>query len=339
MVVLGIETSCDETSAAVLKNGNLLSSVVSSQYFHSKYGGVVPELASRAHQKIIVQVVGEAINLAGISKGDINAIAVTYGPGLIGSLLVGVSFAKAMAYALKIPIIGVNHIEGHIFSVFLSNESPEPPFISLVISGGHTMLVLVENLLNFKLLGQTRDDAAGEAFDKVAKLLGLGYPGGPIIDKLSREGDPNFVKFPKPIPSKRTSGYEFSFSGLKTAVLYYLKRINFQNLSEDEKKKFIPNICASFQKAVVDGLVEQTFKAAMDFNIKSISVVGGVAANSELRKRMAEKANELGFKLYIPDLTFCTDNAGMIAYAGYVKLKNGIKSDLEISPIPNLKIG
>jgi N6-L-threonylcarbamoyladenine synthase len=321
MIVLGIETSCDETSAAVLKDGNLLSSVVSSQYFHSKYGGVVPELASRAHQKIIVQVVGEAINLAGINKSDINAIAVTYGPGLIGSLLVGVSFAKAMAYALKVPIIGVNHIEGHIFSVFLSNETPEPPFISLVISGGHTMLVLVENLLNFKLLGQTRDDAAGEAFDKVAKLLGLGYPGGPIIDKLSREGDPNFVKFPKPIPSKRTSGYEFSFSGLKTAVLYYLKRINFQNLSEDEKRKFIPNICASFQKAVVDGLVEQTFKAAMDFNIKSISVVGGVAANSELRKRMIEKANELGFKLYIPDLTFCTDNAGMIAYAGYVKLK------------------
>jgi N6-L-threonylcarbamoyladenine synthase len=338
MIVLGLETSCDETSAAVLKDGNLLSSVVSSQYFHSKYGGVVPELASRAHQKIIVQVVGEAINLAGINKSDINAIAVTYGPGLIGSLLVGVSFAKAMAYALKVPIIGVNHIEGHIFSVFLSNESPEPPFISLVISGGHTMLVLVENLLNFKLLGQTRDDAAGEAFDKVAKLLGLGYPGGPIIDKLSREGDPNFVKFPKPIPSKRTSGYEFSFSGLKTAVLYYLKRINFQNLSEDEKRKFIPNICASFQKAVVDGLVEQTFKAAMDFNIKSISVVGGVAANSELRKRMIEKANELGFKLYIPDLTFCTDNAGMIAYAGYVKLKAGIKSDLEISPIPNLKI-
>lgn len=338
MIVLGIETSCDETSAAVLKDGNLLSSVVSSQYFHSKYGGVVPELASRAHQKIIVQVVGEAINLAGINKSDINAIAVTYGPGLIGSLLVGVSFAKAMAYALRVPIIGVNHIEGHIFSVFLSNETPEPPFISLVISGGHTMLVLVENLLNFKLLGQTRDDAAGEAFDKVAKLLGLGYPGGPIIDKLSREGDPNFVKFPKPIPSKRTSGYEFSFSGLKTAVLYYLKRINFQNLSEDEKRKFIPNICASFQKAVVDGLVEQTFKAAMDFNIKSISVVGGVAANSELRKRMTEKANELGFKLYIPDLTFCTDNAGMIAYAGYVKLKAGIKSDLEISPIPNLKI-
>jgi N6-L-threonylcarbamoyladenine synthase len=338
MIVLGIETSCDETSAAVLKDGNLLSSVVSSQYFHSKYGGVVPELASRAHQKIIVQVVGEAINLAGINKSDINAIAVTYGPGLIGSLLVGVSFAKAMSYALKVPIIGVNHIEGHIFSVFLSNESPEPPFISLVISGGHTMLVLVENLLNFKLLGQTRDDAAGEAFDKVAKLLGLGYPGGPVIDKLSREGDPNFVKFPKPIPSKRTSGYEFSFSGLKTAVLYYLKRINFQNLSEDEKRKFIPNICASFQKAVVDGLVEQTFKAAMDFNIKSISVVGGVAANSELRKRMIEKANELGFKLYIPDLTFCTDNAGMIAYAGYVKLKAGIKSDLEISPIPNLKI-
>ncbi len=338
MIVLGIETSCDETSTAVLKDGNLLSSVVSSQYFHSKYGGVVPELASRAHQKIIAQAVSEALDLAGVNKNELNAIAVTYGPGLIGSLLVGVSFAKAMAYALKIPIIGVNHIEGHIFSVFLSAESPEPPFISLVISGGHTMLVLVENLLSFKLLGQTRDDAAGEAFDKVAKLLGLGYPGGPIIDKLSREGNPDFVKFPKPIPSKKASGYEFSFSGLKTAVLYYLKRINFQNLDEDEKKKLIPNICASFQKAVVDALVEQTLQAAIDLNIKSISVVGGVAANSELRRRMIEKTNELGFKLYIPEITFCTDNAGMIAYAGYVKLKNGIKSDLEISPIPNLKI-
>jgi len=338
MVVLGIETSCDETSAAVLKDGNLLSSVVSSQYFHSKYGGVVPELASRAHQKIIVKVVNEALDLASIKKSEINAIAVTYGPGLIGSLLVGVSFAKAMSYALKIPIVGVNHIEGHIFSTFLSNESPKPPFISLVVSGGHTMLVLVEDLLTLKLLGQTRDDAAGEAFDKVAKLLGLGYPGGPVIDRLSHDGDPNFVKFPKPIPSKKISGYEFSFSGLKTAVLYYLKRINFQNLSENEKKKLIPDICASFQKAVVDALIEQTFQAAVDLNISSISIVGGVAANSELRRKAKEKAEELGFKVYIPELAYCTDNAGMIAYAGYIKLKNGIKSDLEISPVPNLKI-
>jgi N6-L-threonylcarbamoyladenine synthase len=339
MKILGIETSCDETSAAVLDDGQLLSSIVSSQYFHSKYGGVVPELASRAHQRVIVKVVDEALASAGVKKEELEGIAVTYGPGLIGSLLVGVSFAKAMAFALKIPIVGINHLEGHIFSTFLSKEHPDFPFVSLVVSGGHTMLVLVEDFLKFKLLGQTRDDAAGEAFDKVAKLLGLGYPGGPLIDKLAREGDPNFVKFPKPIPSSsKDDEYEFSFSGLKTAVLYYLKKINFQNLDEKEKTQIIRNVCASFQKAVVDALVEQTIKAAKNFNVKNISIAGGVAANSELRKRMKEKAESEGIKLYIPDLSYCTDNAAMIAFVGYIKLKNGIKHDYGLSPVPNLKI-
>jgi len=347
VIVLGIETSCDETSAAVLKDGKLLSSIVSSQYFHSKYGGVVPELASRAHQRVIVKVVDEALTSAGIKKEEIDGIAVTYGPGLIGSLLVGVSFAKAMAYGLKIPIVGVNHIEGHVFSTFLMDEHPDFPFIALVVSGGHTMLILVEDFLKLTLLGQTRDDAAGEAFDKVAKLLGLGYPGGPFIDKLAREGDPNFVKFPKPIPSSKSKSsretdelnkYEFSFSGLKTAVLYYLKKINFQSLGEEEKNKLIRDISASFQRAVVEALVEQTIKAAKDFNVKNITIAGGVAANSELRKTMKEKAENEGLKLYIPDLAYCTDNAAMIAFVGYIKLKSGIKHDFDLAPVPNLKI-
>ncbi len=348
MIILGIETSCDETSAAVLKDGELLSSIVSTQYFHSKYGGVVPELASRAHQKMIVKIVDEALNSAGVKKEELSGIAVTYGPGLIGSLLVGVSFAKAMAFALRIPLIGVNHIEGHIFSTFLSDEKPDFPFISLVVSGGHTMLVLVEDFFKLKLLGQTRDDAVGEAFDKVAKLLGLGYPGGPIIDKLAQEGNPDFVKFPKPIPSSKNkisnddapSGnkYEFSFSGIKTAVLYYLKKINFQNLEESEKVEITKNVCASFQRVVVDALVEQTIQAAKDYNIKNISIAGGVAANSELRKSMMEKAKSEGLKVYIPNFAYCTDNAGMIAFVGYIKLKNNIKSDFGLAPIPNLKI-
>jgi len=340
VIILGIETSCDETSAAVLEDGKLLSSIVSTQYFHSKYGGVVPELASRAHQKVIVKVVDEALMSAGIKKSDISGVAVTYGPGLIGSLLVGVSFAKAIAFALKVPIVGVNHIEGHIFSTFLSDEHPDFPFISLVVSGGHTILVLVEDFLKLKLLGQTRDDAVGEAFDKVAKLLGLGYPGGPIIDKLAREGDPDFVKFPKPIPSStnKASGYEFSFSGIKTAVLYYLKKINFQNLDEDERNKITKNICASFQHVVTDALVEQTIQSAKDLNVKNIAIAGGVAANSELRRKMKEKAESEGFKLYIPELAYCTDNAAMIAFVGYIKLKNNIKDDFGLTPIPNLKI-
>ncbi|MCS7230346.1 MAG: tRNA (adenosine(37)-N6)-threonylcarbamoyltransferase complex transferase subunit TsaD [Candidatus Kryptonium sp.] len=347
MIILGIETSCDETSAAVLKDGKLLSSIVSSQYFHSKYGGVVPELASRAHQKVIVKVVDEALKSASVKKEEIDGIAVTYGPGLIGSLLVGVSFAKAMAFGLGVPIVGVNHIEGHVFSTFLMNEHPNFPFIVLVVSGGHTMLILVEDFLNLKLLGQTRDDAAGEAFDKVAKLLGLGYPGGPLIDKLAREGDPNFVKFPKPIPSSKNKSssefvdenkYEFSFSGLKTAVLYYLKKNNFQELSGEEKNIFIKNVSASFQRSVVEALVEQTIKAAKDLNVKNIAIAGGVAANSELRETMKEKADSEGLKLYIPDLAYCTDNAAMIAFVGYIKLKNGIKHDFDLAPLPNLKI-
>ncbi len=342
MIVFGIETSCDETSAAVLKDGKLLSSVVSTQYFHSKYGGVVPELASRAHQRIIINVVDEALKSAGIKKEDISGIAVTYGPGLIGSLLVGVSFAKAMAFGLRVPLVGVNHIEGHIFSTFLSDEHPDFPFISLVVSGGHTMLVLVEDFFKLKLLGQTRDDAVGEAFDKVAKLLGLGYPGGPIIDKLAREGDPDFVRFPKPIPSKNKNSneniYEFSFSGIKTAVLYYLKKIDFQNLPEEKKSEIVKNVCASFQRVVVDALVEQMMQAVKDFKVKNIAIAGGVAANSELRERMKEVAESEGLKLYIPDLAYCTDNAAMIAFIGYVKLKNGIKNDFDLTPIPNLKI-
>ncbi len=292
ITILGIETSCDETSAAVVVDGVVRSNVIASQLFHEKYGGVVPELASRAHMKLIVPIVNEALEKAGVKKDEIDAIAATYGPGLIGSLLVGLNFAKAFAFGLDIPFIGVNHMEAHLLSNFLSNSKPVPeyPFVCLTVSGGHTQLVYVRKPFDYEMLGQTRDDAAGEAYDKVAKMLGLGFPGGPIIDRLAKAGNPGFVKFPRPYLEE--GSFDFSFSGLKTSVLYWLKDRGFygNGASAPTDDQLLSDISASFQAAVVDVLVEKTIRAAEKFNVRDVCVAGGVSANSELRRRMNDAA-------------------------------------------------
>ncbi|HUI31002.1 MAG TPA: tRNA (adenosine(37)-N6)-threonylcarbamoyltransferase complex transferase subunit TsaD [Candidatus Acidoferrales bacterium] len=347
MNLLSIETSCDECSAAVLVDSALKSVIISSQLVHNEYGGVVPELASRAHIEMIVPVVEEALKKSSISKNEIDAVAVTYGPGLAGSLIVGLSFAKSFAASRGIPVVGVNHIEGHLYSSFLENDKPQFPFLALIVSGGHTMLVHVKEPYSHELLGQTRDDAAGEAYDKVAKLLGLGYPGGPVIDKLAKEGNPEAFKFPRAFIND--DSFEFSFSGLKTSVLYLLR--DSQNASRPEKYKqtrrtvggdgaderFIRDICASFQRAVVDVLVEKAIAAAVKFSVRSITVAGGVAANSELRGTMAERAHSIGAKVFFPRPLYCTDNAAMIGIAAHFKYKKfGIISDFMLKPVPNL---
>jgi len=339
MNVLGIETSCDETAAAVLDDGLVRSNIISSQHVHSKYGGVVPELASRAHMRLIVEIVEEALVQAGTSKYELDGIAVTQGPGLVGALLVGLNFGKAMAYGLKIPFIGVNHMEGHLYSNFLSEEKPSYPFLSLIVSGGHTMLVHVTSLFRHRMLGQTRDDAAGEAFDKVAKMLGLGYPGGPIIDKLAINGDPEVITFPRSYLEEGT--FDFSFSGVKTSVLYYLKRQGILN-SEMNKSSIdgqhLANICAGFQLAVVDVLVGKTMAAAAKTRVKDVTLAGGVSANSLLRNRMREEAEKHQYRLFYPRLEYCMDNAAMIAYVGWMKLREGIKSDFELHAVANLPL-
>ncbi len=333
MNLLAIETSCDECSAAILRDSDLRSVVISSQLVHSEYGGVVPELASRAHMELIVPVIEEALKKSALSKGEIDSVAVTYGPGLAGSLIVGLSFAKAFADSRGIPVVGVNHMEGHLYSTFLEEEKPEFPFVALVVSGGHTMLIHVREPYSHELLGQTRDDAAGEAFDKVAKLLGLGYPGGPIIDKLAREGDPQAFKFPRAFMNG--DSFEFSFSGIKTSVLYLLREIKFDPSNPDQK--LVRDICASFQRAVIDVLVEKTIRAAEKYSVRSISVAGGVAANRELRNLLQESARKLSAKAFFPRPLYCTDNAAMIGIAAYFKYKKfGMVSDLTLKPVPNL---
>jgi N6-L-threonylcarbamoyladenine synthase len=335
MLVLGIETSCDETAAAVVEDGRrMLSNIVASQIdIHSKFGGVVPELASRKHIQNIVPVILQALSCAGITLDEVYGIAVTQGPGLVGSLLVGISAAKALAYTRGLPIVGVNHLEGHIYSNYLEHKDLEPPFISLLVSGGHTELVYVgpgERQMgkiphtheDYEKLGQTMDDAAGEAFDKVAKLLGLGYPGGPIIDKLSKEGDAEAIPFPRPYVWNHS--LNFSFSGLKTAVLNYVLR-------EREKGHKIntADVAASFQAAVVDVLTEKTLRAAEIKKLKVIALGGGVAANSALRKQLTQRCEELGYKLYYPtEAIMCTDNAAMIAAVGCSLLSGGEDYDL-----------
>lgn len=320
MLVLGIETSCDETSAAVVENGKkILSNIIASQTdLHSRFGGVVPELASRRHIQVIVPIINESLSVAGISLKDVDGIAVTQGPGLIGSLLIGISISKAIAYTQSIPVVGVNHIEGHIYSNLLEHEDLSPPFISLVVSGGHTELIYVAKLRKYERLGQTLDDAAGEAFDKVAKLLNLGYPGGPIIDKISRDGDPKAVSFPRPYIWEH--GLNFSFSGLKTSVLNFVMKNNNINPAD---------ICASFQQAVVDVLTEKTIRAAEIKRVNKIAIAGGVAANSALRKQMSQRCEELGLSLYYPSLKLCTDNAAMIAGLGYHLLNELSKEQCE----------
>lgn len=340
MNLLAIETSCDECSAAILVDGSLRSVIISSQLVHNEFGGVVPELASRAHVETIVPVVEDALKRAFVPSHQIDAVAVTYGPGLAGSLVVGLSFAKAFAAARGIPVVGVNHMEGHLYSNFLEEEKPEFPFVALIVSGGHTMLVHVKEPYSHELLGQTRDDAAGEAFDKVAKLLGLGYPGGPVIDKLAKDGDPEAFKFPRAFISE--DSFEFSFSGIKTSVLYLLRELKYKPAEDgangdDTNSNMLRDICASFQRAVVDVLVRKTISAAEKYSVKSIAIAGGVAANHELRSTFQEKAQSIGAKVYFPRPLYCTDNAAMIGMAAYFRYKKfGMISDLTLKPVPSL---
>jgi N6-L-threonylcarbamoyladenine synthase len=339
MNILGIETSCDETSAAILTDEVVRTNVISSQLVHGKYGGVVPELASRAHQRMIIEIVDGALAGAGMGKDKVHGIAATQGPGLVGALLVGLSFAKAMAYALHVPFVAVNHMEGHLYSSFLARDKPSYPFLSLIVSGGHTLLVLVEAPLQHRILGQTLDDAAGEAFDKVAKMLGLGYPGGPVVDTLAHQGNPRAISFPRSRLGGRT--YDFSFSGIKTSVLYYLRHQKLL-VVEGPKPRITPehlaDICASFQEAVVDVLVEKTLLAAEQTGIRDITLAGGVSANSRLRSRMHAEAEQRRLRVFTAALEYCTDNAAMIAYAGWLKLQRGITSSFETPAVANLEL-
>jgi N6-L-threonylcarbamoyladenine synthase len=325
LLVLGIESSCDETAAAIVKDGNLLSNVIASQIKdHSTYGGVVPEIASRKHIEAISPVICEALAKSGADLKDIEGIAVTRGPGLIGSLLVGLSTAKALAYGLGVPFVGVNHLEGHIMASFLMEKKPQFPFAALVVSGGHTNVYHVKNYHQFQLLGQTRDDAAGEAFDKAAKLLDLGYPGGVIIDKIAKNGNPKAFNFPRAMKDSP----DFSFSGLKTSLLVLLKKRGCR-FRDDE----LPDVVASYQEAIMDVLVEKTVKAALEHNIAQIVVCGGVAANSRLRQRFAEAVQDVSLELFIPPMVLCTDNAAMIACLGEMMLKSGRHDALDLNAI------
>lgn len=332
--ILGIETSCDDTAAAVIRDGRLLSSVVSTQLEHADWGGVVPELASRAHERTIVPVVEKALREAGISRRDLDAIAVTVGPGLVGSLLVGVSFAKAASLALDIPLLAVNHLEGHLASLYLDEVGPSCPHACLIVSGGHTQIMKVLGPGSSEILGRTRDDAAGEAFDKVGKLLGLPYPGGPEIDRRAADGNPAFHAFPR----TRLKGYDMSFSGIKTNVLYHLNAI-----PETERDAYLEehmdDLCASFQEAVVDMLVAPLKKAMRDTGLKELGLVGGVSANSRLRARLDELVDSLGGTLFVPPLAYCMDNAAMIAMAGYRQWQAGQRSPLTVTADPSLAIG
>ena len=332
--ILAIETSCDETAAAVVRNGReIRSNIISSQIeLHKLYGGVVPEIASRKHIEKINQVIEEALRAADITLEEIDAIGVTYGPGLVGALLVGVAEAKAISFATKKPLVGVHHIEGHISANYIENKDFEPPFLCLIVSGGHTHLVLVKEYGEYEIIGKTRDDAAGEAFDKVARAIDLGYPGGPKIDKLSKEGNDTAIVFPR--AHIKDAPYDFSFSGLKSAVLNY---INSMEMKNEEINR--ADVAASFQAAVVDVLVTRTMLAAKDYNMKKLAIAGGVAANSALREAMADacKQNELEF--YYPSPIFCTDNAAMIGVAAYYEYIKGNCNGLDLNAIPNLKIG
>jgi N6-L-threonylcarbamoyladenine synthase len=336
MIILAIETSCDDTAAAVILDGRkILSNVVSSQVsVHQRYGGVVPELASRKHIESIVPIVKEVLDQAGVTLKGIDGIAVTQGPGLVGSLLVGLSFGKSLSFATGLPLVGVNHVEGHLSAIFLEEAAPRFPFVGLVVSGGHTSLFRVDGFGKYRRIGQTRDDAAGEAFDKVAKLLGLGYPGGPIIDELSRTGNPGAIRFPRASLGKRS--FDFSFSGLKTAVVNYVK--THSQPVEDYPKGLVSDIVASFQQAVVDVLVKKTVEAAEHEKVKRIVLAGGVSANHHLRESMKKEASGRKLKVYIPSPIFCTDNAAMIGVVGYQYLKRGIRSPLTLNAFSNLPL-
>ena len=335
-IILGIESSCDDTSAAIIRDGVLLSNVIASQDVHKAYGGVIPELASRAHQQNIVPVVSEAIHRAGISKEDITAIAFTRGPGLLGSLLVGTSFAKTLAISLNVPLIEVNHLQGHILANFVKQPDkdvpmPSFPYLCLLVSGGNSQIVRVDDPLHYEILGRTIDDAVGEAFDKCSKMMGLGYPGGPIIDRLAKEGDPERFKFSKPhIP-----GLDYSFSGIKTSLLYFVRDQLAQNPDFLEENK--ADICASFQKALIDRLMDKLIKAVKQTGITEVTAGGGVSANSGLRSRLTEEGLKRGWKVYLPEFKFTTDNAAMIAIAGYYHYLNGERTSLDVAPLSRME--
>lgn len=334
VLILAIESSCDETAAAVVKNGReVLSNVISSQIaLHTLYGGVVPEIASRKHIEKINQVIQEALDEADVTLDDIDAIGVTYGPGLVGALLVGVAAAKAISYAKKIPLVGVHHIEGHISANYIENKDLEPPFLCLVVSGGHTHLVKVADYGKYEILGRTRDDAAGEAFDKVARAIGLGYPGGPKIEKAAREGDPMAIPFPK--AKVNDNPYDFSFSGVKSAVLNYINGCKMKNI------EIVPeDIAASFQKAVTDVLIAHAMHAAEEFKIDKLAIAGGVASNSVLREGMRAACEKRGISFYHPSPIFCTDNAAMIGAAAYYEYLAGTRHGWDLNAVPNLKLG
>ena len=332
--ILAIESSCDETAAAVVKNGReVLSNVISSQIdLHKLYGGVVPEIASRKHIEKINQVIGEALEIADTSLEDLDPVAVTYGPGLVGALLVGVAEAKAISYAKKLPLVGVHHIEGHISANYIENKDLEPPFICLVVSGGHTHLVKVKEYGVYEILGRTRDDAAGEAFDKVARAIGLGYPGGPKIDRLSKEGNPNAIPFPKAKIAE--APLDFSFSGLKSAVLNYLNGCRMRGETVIEA-----DVAASFQKAVVDVLTEHAVEAVKEAGLDKLALAGGVASNSALRESVQRACRENGFRFFSPSPLLCTDNAAMIGAAAYYEYKKGVRHGLDLNAVPGLKLG
>ena len=332
--ILAIESSCDETAASVSKNGReILSNVISSQIaLHTLYGGVVPEIASRKHIEKINPVITEALKEAGMTLDAMDAIGVTYGPGLVGALLVGVAEAKALAYAANKPLIGVHHIEGHIAANYIENKDLKPPFICLVVSGGHTHLVRVKDYGEFEILGRTRDDAAGEAFDKVARAIGLGYPGGPKIDKLAKEGNPEAIAFPR--AHVTGAEYDFSFSGLKSAVLNYLNKCQMKNTAVNRA-----DVAASFQKAVTDVLVENAMKAVDTYGVDKIAIAGGVASNTALREAMQAACDKKGIRLYRPSPILCTDNAAMISCAAYYEYLKGTRSGLDLNAVPNLKLG
>ncbi|HEY7282256.1 MAG TPA: tRNA (adenosine(37)-N6)-threonylcarbamoyltransferase complex transferase subunit TsaD [Actinomycetota bacterium] len=332
MNVLGIETSCDETAVAVVEDGlRIRSNLVSSQHdVHRRFGGVVPELASRAHVEILTPLVEEALDLAGVRFGDLDGVAVTVGPGLVGALLVGLAAAKSIALATGAPFIGINHLEGHVYANFLETGPPEPPYVAFVVSGGHTMLVHMPAADRYEVMGQTVDDAAGEAFDKVARFLGLGYPGGPVLDRIAKQGNPDAVRFPRAMEGQ---GFEFSLSGLKTSVIRHVRRER-----EAGRKPDPADLAASFQEAVVDVQVSKTIAAARAKGVGRVLLGGGVVANSRLRERMRVAADEAGLDLHVPPAELCTDNAAMIACAGAYRLRRGERTPFEVAADPGLRL-
>lgn len=332
--ILAVESSCDETAASVVRNGReVLSNVIYSQIdLHTLYGGVVPEIASRKHIEKVNQVIEKALSDAGITLKEVTAVAVTYGPGLVGALLVGVSAAKAIAFAADKPLVGVHHIEGHISANYIENKELEPPFICLVVSGGHSHLVVVKDYGEYEIIGRTRDDAAGEAFDKIARAIGLGYPGGPKIDKVSKEGNPDAIRFPRAKVDGST--YDFSFSGLKSAVLNYLNSCEMKGIAVNQA-----DVAASFQKAVIDVLVGHSIDAVSQYHFKKFAIAGGVASNTSLRAAFEKACREKGLEFYHPSPVYCTDNAAMIGVAGYYEYCKGTRHGWDLNAVPNLKLG